>query len=399
MLIRNLKISGVLSFGAKGIDLPLRRLNVLIGANGSGKSNFIEILNLLRYMPTRLDSPIMTSGGMGEWLHGWAAGFHIEPPLVRIEAVVEKLKGQSMGLRHSIVLFPNGEHVAVDDETIENEAPTGSDLEPRWFYRMNGGSGMLNEKGDKTVGGGEVRILESASLDSRASILSQMRDPDRFKAFGFLQKAYSSIHIYREWCFGPGTVARSAPQADAPMDHVGRRGENLAAVIASMTSKRRNEFVSVLGSLYDNIVGIRVAPGPGGGLKLYVEEANGIEISATRLSDGTLRFLFLLTILLDPTPPGLIVIEEPELGLHPDVIPKIAELLVEASKRTQLIVTTHSRMLIDALGDDPESVIVCEKHDGETTLERLDGERMKVWLEKYSLGELWSKGEIGGNRW
>ena len=399
MLIRNLKVSGVLSFGAKGIDLPLRPLNVLIGANGSGKSNFIEIINLLRYMPARLDSPIMSSGGMGEWLYGGAAGFNIEPPLVRIEAVVEKRKGQVMGLRHSIVLFPNGEYVAVDDETIENEEPIGNDPAPRWFYRMNGGSGMLNELGADTEGGGEVRILDSASLDSRASILSQMRDPDRFKAFGFLQKAYSSIQIYREWCFGPGTVARSAPQADAPMDHVGRRGENLAAVIASMSSKRRNEFVSVLRSLYDNIEGVRVAPGPGGGLKLFVEEANGMEISATRLSDGTLRFLFLLTILLDPSPPGLIVIEEPELGLHPDVIPKIAELLVSASKRTQLIVTTHSRMLIDALGDDPESVIVCEKHDGQTTLERLDGERMKVWLEKYSLGDLWSKGEIGGNRW
>ena len=399
MLIRNLKVSGVLSFGAKGIDLPLRSLNVLIGANGSGKSNFIEIINLLRYMPARLDSPIMSSGGMGEWRYGGAAGFNIEPPLVRIEAVVEKRKGQVMGLRHSIVLFPNGEYVAVDDETIENEEPIGNDPAPRWFYRMNGGSGMLNELGADTEGGGEVRILDSASLDSRASILSQMRDPDRFKAFGFLQKAYSSIQIYREWCFGPGTVARSAPQADAPMDHVGRRGENLAAVIASMSSKRRNEFVSVLRSLYDNIEGVRVAPGPGGGLKLFVEEANGMEISATRLSDGTLRFLFLLTILLDPSPPGLIVIEEPELGLHPDVIPKIAELLVSASKRTQLIVTTHSRMLIDALGDDPESVIVCEKHDGQTTLERLDGERMKVWLEKYSLGDLWSKGEIGGNRW
>ena len=124
-----------------------------------------------------------------------------------------------------------------------------------------------------------------------------------------------------------------------------------------------------------------------------------MEISATRLSDGTLRFLFLLTILLDPAPPGLIVIEEPELGLHPDLIPKIAELLVSASKRTQLIVTTHSRVLIDALGEDPESVVVCEKHDGQTTFERLDGERMKEWLEKYSLGDLWSKGEIGGNRW
>lgn len=398
MLIRNLKVSGVLSFGAKGIDLPLRPLNVLIGANGSGKSNFIEIINLLRYLPARLDSPIMSSGGMAEWVHGGAGGFNIAPSLMHIEALVEKRKGQVTGLRHSLVLRANGDLLAVDDEAIEQEKPIGEETEPWWFYRMRGGDGLLHESRDPD-GQDQIRTIESANLDSRASILSQRKDPDRFKAFDFLQNAYASIHIYREWCFGPGAVVRSAPQSDAPVDHVGRRGENLAAVIASMNSKRRNEFVSVLSSLYDNIEGVRVAPGAGGALNLYIEESSGIEISARRLSDGTLRFLFLLAILLDPLPPRLIVIEEPELGLHPDVIPKIAELLVDASKRTQLIVTTHSRMLIDALGDDPENVVVCEKHDGQTTLERLDGERMKVWLEKYSLGDLWSKGEIGGNRW
>jgi predicted ATPase len=395
MLIRNLKVSGVLSFGAKGIDLEMRPLNVLIGANGSGKSNFIEIINLLRYMPARLDSPIMTSGGMSEWLYGGAGGFNLEPPLVHIEAVIEK---DVTALRHSIVLSANGDFLTVDDETIEDEKSRDSEKEPWWYYRMHGGEGRLHESTifhDRE----EVRTIKRETMDSRASILSQMKDRDRFKAFDFLQNAYSSIQIYREWCFGPGTVARSAPESDAPVDNVGRRGENLAAVIASMNSTRRNEFVAVLQSLYDDIEGVRVAPGPGGALRLYIEEGNMTEISATRLSDGTLRFLFLLTILLDPSPPRLIVIEEPELGLHPDVIPKIAGLLVDASKRTQLIVTTHSRMLIDALGDDPESVVVCEKHGGQTTMERLDGERMKEWLEKYSLGDLWSKGEIGGNRW
>lgn len=398
MLIHNLKVSGVLSFGAKGIDLPLRSLNVLIGANGSGKSNFIEIINLLRYMPARLESPIMSSGGMAEWLHGGAGGFNIEPPLIKIEAVVERKTEQLMRLRHLIVLAANGDRLSVDDEVIENEIPIDGEQKPRWFYRMNAGSGMVNEF-EKSKNDPNVRIIDFTLLDSRASILSQIRDPGRSTVFDHLQEGYSNIQIYREWCFGPGTVARSAPQADAPVDHVGRRGENLAAVIASMNNHRRNEFLTVLRSLYDNIEGIRVAPGPGGALNLYIEELNLTEISARRLSDGTLRFMFLLAILLDPSPPRLIVIEEPELGLHPDVIPKIAELLVSSSKRTQLIVTTHSRMLIDALGDDPESVVVCSKENGETQMERLCANDLSEWLEKYSLGELWSKGEIGGNRW
>jgi predicted ATPase len=128
-------------------------------------------------------------------------------------------------------------------------------------------------------------------------------------------------------------------------------------------------------------------------------EKGGREIPATRLSDGTLRYLCLLSILLHPSPPSLIAIEEPELGLHPDVISHIAKLLVQASVRSQLVVTTHSRMLVDALTDDPSSVVVCSNESGESRFERLDSSALAAWLKKYSLGELWSMGELGGNRW
>ena len=111
------------------------------------------------------------------------------------------------------------------------------------------------------------------------------------------------------------------------------------------------------------------------------------------------RYLCLLAILLHPDPPPLIAIEEPELGLHPDIIPQVAKLLVAASERTQLVVTTHSDVLVDALTRQPDSVIVCEKVDGESQFRRLDADQLKDWLEKYTLGQLWSMGEIGGNRW
>jgi predicted ATPase len=94
-----------------------------------------------------------------------------------------------------------------------------------------------------------------------------------------------------------------------------------------------------------------------------------------------------------------VCLEEPELGLHPDIIRPLAELLIKASQRMQLIVTTHSDALVDHLTDIPESVIVCEKEDGSTTLQRLDRRRLSSWLERYRLGELWRTGEIGGNRW
>jgi predicted ATPase len=120
---------------------------------------------------------------------------------------------------------------------------------------------------------------------------------------------------------------------------------------------------------------------------------------ASRLSDGTLRWLMLLIVLLDPAPPPVICIDEPELGLHPDMLPTLADLLVDASTRTQLIVTTHSDSLLDSFTETPEVVCVCEKVDGSTVIRRLDKERLKVWLGEYSLGKLWASGEIGGNRW
>src|SRR6202034_1027015 len=119
----------------------------------------------------------------------------------------------------------------------------------------------------------------------------------------------------------------------------------------------------------------------------------------SRLSDGTLRWLALLIILLNPTPPPLVCLEEPELGWHPDIVPTLADLLRDASTRTQLIVTTHSTSLVDAFSDTPEAICVCEKVEGATQIRRLDRDKLKVWLNDYSLGHLWASGEIGGNRW
>jgi predicted ATPase len=138
----------------------------------------------------------------------------------------------------------------------------------------------------------------------------------------------------------------------------------------------------------------------GGRIQIFVHE-RGLRapVPMERLSDGTLHYLILLAILCHPEPPPLICLEEPELGLHPDVIPKVAELLVESAQRTQLIVTTHSDALVSALSDIPESVVVCERGDEGTSLTRLEPERLREWLVRYQLGELWSMGEIGGNRW
>lgn len=403
MLIKHIKASGILSFGPRGIDLPMKRLNVLIGPNGSGKSNLLEVINLFKECVSPLRSisgPVMDGGGVDEWL--WKGDWNNDdsPPPARIECVV--MAPETNGIRHSMEFYGYKNELRLADERIEMaETDEASDV-PWWFYWMNrSGKPHIAHLHDRTGPDGveTTTRISHDELTPGASILTQVRDPGRYKVFRHLEDQYSDIALYRNWSFGPHAQMRKPARQDEQQDRLTRSAQNLAMVVAAMNARTKKKALSIMQTLYPGIQGIHAKPVAGGNLLLFLEEEGGIEIPASRLSDGTLRFISLLVILLDAKPPSLIAIEEPELGLHPDVIPKLASLLVEASERTQLVITTHSRMLIDALGDDPESVIVCEKHNGESTFERLDGERIKVWLEKYSLGDLWSKGEIGGNRW
>ena len=194
-------------------------------------------------------------------------------------------------------------------------------------------------------------------------------------------------------------MIREPQSADMRNDRLEEDFSNLGLFLSrlSKTPKVKEAILEKLRDLYQGVTDFQIFV-EGGSVQVFFTESD-FTVPATRLSDGTLRYLCLLAILCDPTPPPLICIEEPELGLHPDIIPKLADLLVEAAQRTQLIVTTHSDILIDAMSEHPEAVVVCEKHDGKTEMNRLNKKDLKEWLNKYSLGDLWTRGHIGGNRW
>ena len=188
---------------------------------------------------------------------------------------------------------------------------------------------------------------------------------------------------------------------DAPNSFLDEDGGNLALVLNDLEHRgdTKDKIVENLKKFNPRIkdYSIRIL---GGTVQLFIrEEGLEIPISAMRLSDGTLRYLCLLAILCHPEPPPLICIEEPETGLHPDILPTIAELMIEASQRTQLIVTTHSDILVSAFSEYPEAVLVCEKDEDGTHFKRLEKDKLKAWLKEYELGDLWLRGEIGGKRW
>ena len=386
-------LRNLLSFGPDTEPLVLKSLNVLIGPNGSGKSNFIEAVSLLRSAPSDMRAVIRRGGGVSDWIwKGDSEGF------ASIDVVIKNPQG-SMPLRHVLAFRNENQTFRLVDERIENEKSYQGHENPYFYYNYKDGNPVINVKNkdgdDKT----EQRKLKPETVNADQSILAQRRDPEMYPEISYLADIYDKIRIYQQWYFGRNAVFREPQKADMRNDRLEEDFSNLGLFLNRLrrVPKAKNMILEALRDLYEGLDDFDVSI-EGGTVQVFFTEGD-FTIPATRLSDGTLRYLCLLAVLCDPAPPPLICIEEPELGLHPDILPKVADLLNAASERTQLIVTTHSDILVDAMTERPDAVLVCEKHNGQTRIRRLESEKLEKWLKDYRLGELWTRGTLGGTRW
>jgi predicted ATPase len=412
ILICEMTLSNVLSYAPQTKPIPLGSLNVLIGPNGSGKSNLIEVIALLRAAPGELGSVTRRGGGVGEWI--WKGN----PNGTAEIDVVVNASSDYQPVRHVLAFAAESQRFFLEDERIENEKPYPGYETPIFWYRYQKGNPVIgltveDPKLPSASVGPDISILAQrrdpdfypgVSVEPDISILAQRRDPDFYPVLFALAGTYENIRIYREWTFGRNAVFREPQKADMRNDRLEEDFSNLGLFLNKLRRipAAKRAIISALEDLYEGLSDFDVSI-EGGTVQVFFTEGD-FTIPATRLSDGTLRYLCLLAILCDPNPPPLICIEEPELGLHPDILPKVADLLVAASARTQLIVTTHSDILVDAMTERPETILVCEKHAGQTTIERLEGAKLAAWLESYKsggarLGESWIRGELGGTRW
>jgi len=391
-LLKRIILKELLSFDEQGIDLELRPLNVLIGPNGSGKSNLIEAISLFQSAPGEMAETIRAGGGISDWL--WKGK---QRATASIEAIINNpVVGSQENVRHRICFTESNRRFEIVDERIEEEFPRNPnhDPQPYSYYRIIGNRHFLRARGSD-----QELELERKSIDLEKSILAQRKDPYNYLEISNLASAYGLMRFYREWSFGRNTPPRQPQKTDQRNDFLNEDCTNLGLVLNRIRRDipSKEKVLECLKELYPAVQDFDVII-EGGTAQVFLHEGK-FSIPATRLSDGTLRYLCLLAILCHPNPPPLICIEEPELGLHPDVLVTIGKLLKETSKRTQLIVTTHSDVLVDCMSDSPEDVIVCEKPGDASQMKRLCKEELKDWLEDYSLGQLWTKGQIGGNRW
>ncbi|NMO13421.1 AAA family ATPase [Pyxidicoccus fallax] len=338
--------------------LELRRLNVLIGANSAGKSNFIAFFRLLNELiEKRLQLHVAQRGGPDALLHFGRR------TTARLEA--ELYFGQN-GYLFSLV------------PTVDNRLIFHNEL-----FRFTGGTVPMADS------------LGTAHVESHAPSL-QIGVPEYYSAI------VPAIQAWRVYHFHDTSDAANVKGVGALNDNLFLRSDagNLAAFLYRLKVQHGAEYerirdaVRLVMPTFDDFM-LRPSPLAPNSIQLeWREQGSDFPFLAHQLSDGTLRFICLATLLLQPELPSTILIDEPELGLHPYAINVLASLLRSASTRTQLILATQSVTLIDLL--ELEDLIVVERRDGQSVFKRLSTEEFAQWMEEYSLGELWMKNVLGG---
>jgi len=341
MLIEKLTLTNLLSFGPTPQTIAFQPLSILIGANGSGKSNILEAIDLLRSAHDQVAIPPDDRPDMSAWL--WKSS--------------------------------QAARIATIDAELHD--PFGKNL----ICRMS-----------------QAEVAQSFLFSDSQLNNDDLYSPDHPRVSWALSQM-PRIRLYREFCFDNSVTSKFPQWTKGSNEHIDTDASNLGSVLHRLSSNLqvKRELLKALQVIYDGIEDFE-AQVEGDEVQIFISEGDSL-MAATRLSSGTLRYLCLLAILCDPDPPPLICLDMPEHGLHTDVLSSLAGLLRKAAERTQIIVTTHSEILVDCMTDAPESVYVCEKYDGQTTVTQLSRVELAPWLKRYRLGQLWSRGDIGGNRW
>jgi predicted ATPase len=355
----------------------LRPLNVLIGANGAGKSNFVDFFRMLR---------AMSEEGLGNFVRegGGADGYFFSGPKVTPEIKAEMAFGDNE-YRFSLGSTPGNEINVKSEGTYWTEGTSG------WWDHGGGRSesrlkswrGKHSYKGPWLSIEGHIAAAVSSWVVYHfhdTSSTARMRREHSARDFRELQPDAGNIAAFLYRMRG-GEVILADPLAA------------LGKVEREQRYQRIRQSIQLVAPFFDDFLLEPETKGDSEVIRLeWRQKGNTFPFQPWQLSDGTIRFICLATALLQPTPPATILIDEPELGLHPFALELLASLVKEASTRTQLIISTQSPALLTAF--EPEDVVIVDRISGASRFRRLESESLKEWLDDFTLGELVQKNVI-----
>jgi predicted ATPase len=385
MSIRRLEVQGFRSL--KNVVWEPGALNVVIGPNGSGKSNLLSVIDMLSHSARGLlGSYVQSNGGMNNIL--WDGNAEV----ISIDLVTpynKFFKGNTKEFDSSygFTISPHMNTYYIEDEILKMGDENKEILRVDLFSSL-----YIDNKNE------ELKI-ELKDLKTGETLLSQLDGPIAVnRSITRTNRYLTRWAIFNYIPCEKGSRIREA-QVTRFEEHLEVGGGNLINVVNTLYSTNReyenlvqNAMIAAFGSDFDKLV---FPPAADQRIQLRVRwKSLKRETSAADLSDGTIRFLFLITALAAPELPPVIAIDEPETGLHPSMFPIIAEYAAEASKRAQIIFTTHSSQFLDACSRFLPTVTVTKWQDGETVLKTIAGDELEQWLKRYTLGDLYRSGEL-----
>ncbi|WP_051797192.1 AAA family ATPase [Catenuloplanes japonicus] len=350
-MISEVYVGGLTSF--RDMEIDLGPLTVLVGANGSGKSNFVRALELLgRIVDGDLQLFVELSGG---------ASALLRQPNARGEM---QLAVRTASSEYAVTLSQTSDDrlIFLTDQVSRADGP---------FRRTDSRSGLRESD----------LFGEADSADETAEIRSPL----------------SGCRVFH---FSDTGTTAPVKAAGPTADNLSLRPDarNLAAILLGLRDSDEHAYrrivaaVQMVAPYFRDFV---LVPEGRDQIRLrWRQVGTDTVFSAYQMSDGTLRFICLATLLLQPKPPRMLVLDEPELGLHPFAIVQVADMIRAASVNSQVVVATQSVTLVDQMS--LEDIVVVDRDNGASVLTRPDPERLSAWLEDYSLGELWQKNLIGG---
>ncbi len=343
-------------------DFEFKDLNVLIGANGAGKSNLISFFRLLQaIIKGNLNEYVRDSGGISDLLFNG--------------------RKTTRGLKFETRFGPRGYRFTIKPGPSEDCALTD---EERYYEHGRSKWCTLGDSPD-----GQSLLVKEATGKSRDAQYSEL--------------VYDSISSWKIYHFHDTSETAAMRHKEIVQDNKALRfnASNIAPFLLRLRNEDEGTYEEILQScklvipyLDDFLLDVEHFGQKAKVALSWRGKGSDYPMQPYHFSDGSIRFICLATALLQPEPPSSLIIDEPELGLHPAAISILAELIQNASKHTQLIVATQSPALIDNFS--VEDVIVVSRKDGASTFERLNEKDYRAWLESYSVGELWSKNVISG---